>query len=68
MLCHLKEHIYHYERNFHRDMNIKTTSVVALGGKEEYIIGCGRNPFYKVKGDLAKSYSVVGWKIISLHI
>lgn len=49
-------------------MNIKTTSVVALGGKEEYIIGCGRNQFYKVKGDLAKSYSVVGWKIINLHI
>lgn len=49
-------------------MNIKTTSVVALRGKEDYIIGCGRNPFYKVKGDLAKSYSVVGWKIINLHI
>lgn len=68
MLCHLKECIFHYEQNFHRDMNIKTMSVVALGGKEKHIIGHGRNQFYKVTGDLAKLCSVFGWKIINLHI
>ena len=49
-------------------MNIKTISVIALGGKEEHIIGHGRNQFYKVTGDLAKLCSVFGWKIINLHI
>ena len=68
MFCHLKEYIYHHERNFGRDMNVKGVSVEALGGKEEHIIGHCRNRFYKVTGNLVKLCSAVGWKVMNLDI
>lgn len=35
---HLREHQYHHEQNFVRDMNIKSTAGKALEGNDEHAI------------------------------